>query len=168
MKAALICVKRKRDVLRSADAFTQVVILVQPIDLRPLKVAARDDAPDPSALDDRKMSEAAITHLPQSVDCAAMGSDRDWIGRHRIRQDGHCAILAFGKRTHRVAAGEDAGQALLAVDYQHRARATLPHAPAGFLHRCALRQYKRLLILDDIRELSVGHDASVSAGSWGP
>jgi hypothetical protein len=69
-------------------------------------------------------------------------------------------MLAFGERTHRIAAGEDATQALLVVDHQHRAGATLPHAPAGMQHRLVRGQHKRLLVFDDVRELSVGHDAS--------
>jgi hypothetical protein len=32
------------------------------------------------------------------------------------------------------------------------------------LHRLALRQHQQLLVFDDIRELSVDHDPSVSAG----
>jgi hypothetical protein len=52
-----------RDPTRSsADAFPRVVFLVQLIDLHPLEIAARDDAPDPFIFDDRKMAEAAITH----------------------------------------------------------------------------------------------------------
>ena len=41
------------DLRSSADAFPQVIFLIQLIDLRPLEIAARDDAPDPSILDDR-------------------------------------------------------------------------------------------------------------------
>ena len=93
-----------------------MIFLIQLIDLRPLEIAARDDAPDPSIFDDRKMTEAAIAHRPQRVDCAAIGSDRDWIRRHRLRQGGHCGILAIGNNTHRIAAGEDAAQALLVVE----------------------------------------------------
>ena len=111
--------------------------------------------------DDRKMTEAAITHL------TTIGSDCNWIGRHRIRQGGHLGAVAFGKRAHRIAAGKDASQALLVVDYQHRACAALPHAPAGLLHRLVLRQHQELLVFDDIRELSVDHDPSVSAGWFG-
>jgi hypothetical protein len=48
--------------------------------------------------------------------------------------------------------------ALLLVDHQHRAGATLPHAPAGMLHRLVRGQHKRLLVFDNVRELSVGHD----------
>ena len=38
--------------LHSTDTLTQVVILVQPVDLHSLKVAARDDAPDFSRFND--------------------------------------------------------------------------------------------------------------------
>src|SRR5581483_2170108 len=37
----------------------------------------------------------------------------------------------------------------------------LPHAPTGLLHRSELRQHQRRLVLDDIGELSVFHDASI-------
>ena len=40
---------------------------------------------------------------------------------HRLGQSGHCGILAFGKDTHRITAGEDGPQALLVVNHQHRA-----------------------------------------------
>jgi hypothetical protein len=106
------------------------------------------------------MTKAAIAHPPQRVDCAALRRDRDGIRRHRLHQGGHRGILAFGKRTHCIAAGEDAAQALLLVDHQHRAGATLPHAPAGMLHRVVGRQHKGLLVFDNVREFSVGHDPS--------
>src|SRR3990170_909393 len=101
----------------SADAFTQVVILVQPIDLHPQEVTPGDDAPNPSALDDRKMTEAAIAHLTQCIDCATIGSDCYWIRRHRLRQGGYLSALAFSKRAHCIAAGEDASQTLLVIKY---------------------------------------------------
>ena len=41
------------DLRSSADAFPQVIFLIQLIDLRPLEIDARNDAPDPSILDDR-------------------------------------------------------------------------------------------------------------------
>ena len=109
------------------------------------------------------MTKAAVAHLTQRVDCAAIGSNRDWIGRHCMRQRGNLGILAFGKCTHRITTGEDASQALQVVDYQHRARTVLPHTAAGLLHRLMLRQQQRFLVFDDIGELSVGHDASVLA-----
>jgi hypothetical protein len=54
---------------------------------------------------------------------------------------------------HRIAASEDAAQALLFVDHQHRAGAMLPHAPAGMLHRLVRSQHERLLVFDNVREL---------------
>jgi len=39
------------------------------------------------------------------------------------------------------------------------------HAPAGMLHRLVRGQHKWLLVFDNVRELSVGHDASLSAGA---
>ena len=47
----------------------------------------------------------------------------------------------------------------LDVKPRHRTGATLPHAPAGMLHRVVGRQHERLLVFDNVRELSV-HDAS--------
>ena len=104
------------------------------------------------------MTEAAIAHLTQCIDGAIIGSDCNWIGRHRMRQRGLLSVLAFGERAHRVPAGEDASQAPLVIEYQHRACAALPHVPAGLLRRLALRQRHELLAFDDIRELSVDHD----------
>jgi hypothetical protein len=68
--------------------------------------------------------------------------------------------------THRIAAGEDATQALLIVYHQHRAGVTLPHTPAGMQHRFVCGQHKRFLVFDNVPDLSVGHDPSVSAGLW--
>ena len=48
----------------------------------------------------------------------------------------------------------------LDVKPRHRTGATLPHAPAGMLHRVVGRQHERLLVFDNVRELSVGHDLS--------
>ena len=50
------------------------------------------------------------------------------------------------------------------VKYQHRAGATLPHVPAGFLHRLALCQRDQLLAFDDTRELSVDYSPSLCQG----
>ena len=111
--------------------FPQVVFLIQSIDLHPHEVIPRDDAPDPSALDDWEVTEAAIAHPPQRVDGAALGSDRHRIRRHRLRQRGHLGVLAFGKRAHRVAAGEDASQALLVINTSTEpARHSLMHRQA--------------------------------------
>ena len=82
----------------SADAFPQVGLVIQPVDLHPKEITSRDDAPNPSALDDRKMTKTAIAHLTQCVYCAIIGSDGNWIGRHRLRQRGRFGVLAFGKR----------------------------------------------------------------------
>ena len=65
----------------SADAFPQVGFVIQPVDLHPKEITSRDDAPNPSALDDRKMTETAIAHLTQCVYCAIIGSDGNGIGR---------------------------------------------------------------------------------------
>src|SRR5262249_35471744 len=100
----------------SADAFPQVFFLIQLIDFHSHEITPRDNTPDPTALDDWDMTKAVSAHLPQRVDCAVIGRNRDWIGCHRVRQRGYCGILTFGKSTHRVAAGEDATQALLFVD----------------------------------------------------
>jgi hypothetical protein len=103
----------------SPYAFPQVLFLIQLIDLHPHEIAPRDNTPDPTALENREMTKAVIAHLPQRVYCAVIGRNRDWIGRHRVRQRGRGSILAFGKGTHRITAGEDAPQALLFIDNQH-------------------------------------------------
>jgi hypothetical protein len=54
------------------------------------------------------MTEAAIVHPPQRVDSETIGSDRDRVGRHRVRQHCRCGILAFRQRPHRIATGENA------------------------------------------------------------
>jgi hypothetical protein len=64
-----------------------------------------------------------------------------------MREGGDLGILAFGKRTHRITAGEDTGQALLLVDDQHRAGTALPHAATGLLYRLVLSQQQRVLAL---------------------
>jgi hypothetical protein len=61
------------------------------------------------------------------------------------------------RRTHRITAGEDTGQALLLVDDQHRAGTALPHAATGLLYRLVLSQQQRVLVFDNIGKLSVGH-----------
>ena len=49
-------------------------------------------------------------------------------------------------------------QVLLVVDHEHRAGTTLPHAPAGLLHRLA-GKHERRLILHNVCELTVRHAA---------
>lgn len=49
-----------------------MVFLVQLINLHPFEIAARDDAPDPSAFDDRKMTEAAIVLISRSASIARL------------------------------------------------------------------------------------------------
>ena len=66
------------------------------------------------------MTEASIAHLTQCIHSAIVGSGCNWIRRHRLRQGGHLSALAFGKRAHCIAAGEDASQTLLVIEYQHR------------------------------------------------
>src|SRR5262249_46628558 len=72
----------------SADAFPQVFFLIQLIDFHSHEITPRDNTPDPTALDDWDMTKAGSAHLPQRVDCAVIGRNRDWIGRHRVRQRG--------------------------------------------------------------------------------
>ncbi len=67
----------------SADAFPQLRFLVQPINFHSLEIAARDDAPDPSVLDDWKMTKAAIIHRPQRVDCPYLGWMKGSLGWSR-------------------------------------------------------------------------------------
>jgi len=92
-----------------------VVFLTQSIDLYSVEVTPRDDAPNPSALNDREVTKAAVAHLPQRVNCVAIGSNRNWIGRHCMRQRGNLGILTFGERTYRITTGEDASQALQVI-----------------------------------------------------
>jgi hypothetical protein len=63
------------------------------------------------------MTGTTIAHRPPRVDRTTLRRDRDGAWRHSLRQARHRSIHAFGKRTHRIAAGEDADQALLVVDH---------------------------------------------------
>ena len=122
----------------SVDGFPQVGFLIQLIDLHPFEIAPRDDTQDPSRRPPEDDGSGDCSSL-QRVYCAAIGKCIvTGVGRHCLRQRGYLGTLVFGKRTHRVTAGENADQAVLIVDYQHRAGATLAHAPARFLHRIAL------------------------------
>ena len=60
---------------------------------------------------------------------------------------------------------EDTSQAVVATPTPNHS--TLPHASTGFLHRRVPRQYKPLLVFDDIRELSIGHKCLRFTGRWG-
>ena len=71
-----------------------MVFLIQSVDLHPHEVIPRDDAPDPSALDDWEVTKAAVAHLPQRVDGAAIGSEGNRDGRHGMREGGDLGILA--------------------------------------------------------------------------
>lgn len=71
-----------------------MVFLIQSVDLHPHEVIPRDDAPDPSALDDWEVTKAAVAHLPQRVDGAAIGSEGNRVGRHGMREGGDLGILA--------------------------------------------------------------------------
>ena len=94
------------------------------------------------------------------------GRDSYGIWRHRFRQTGRAGIVAFGQELHRIATGKDASQALLGVDDENRAGPTLPHQPAGMLNRLVETKHQRLLVFDNIRELSIGHDRGRLAGAF--
>ena len=130
---------------------------IQLIYFHTLESASRDNTYNLPALDHREMTKAELIHLSQRVDSAAIGTDRDWIGRHRLRQGGNLSLLSLSKRAYRISAGENARQTLLIVHHQNRACAAVTHASAGLLDRRMLGEYLQLLALDDILYLSVGH-----------
>jgi hypothetical protein len=72
---------------------------------------------------------------------------------------GATGILAFGEQSHGIATGEDAHQALLPVSDENRSAPTFPHAAARFPDGRVAGEYQRLLVFDNVSQLSIGHDA---------
>jgi hypothetical protein len=74
----------------------------------PLK-SPRDDADNLAVVDDGKMAEASIAHLRQRR------GDGNRIRGHHLRQFCHLCAFALSKSPYRIAAGEDADQAVLTI-----------------------------------------------------
>jgi hypothetical protein len=89
--------------------------------------------------------------------------DGHGVWSHHVREWGRCGIALLRENADGIAAGEDASQSLLLIHDQDGASAMFAHALAGALYRLVGTQCERVLILHKIRNISVGHDATLDA-----
>jgi hypothetical protein len=138
------------------DDLFQMLFLIQSIDLDPGEIASRNHADDHTRSDDGKMPDTFIVHGPQRVDCSAFLRDRDGVPGHCISHGGCWSILKCRQQSHHIAAGEYAGQVLVAVNDEDGPDPTPTHDAAHMLNRRVFGRQDRLLALNDLPNFSEG------------